>query len=68
MSECGLTLQFIDNVFKTHVLLIPSFYMFQTLESPALYEVISVVRGETEYLTLEQVRDKLSSIETVQVV
>ena len=41
---------------------------FQALESPVLYEMINNVTGETEFLTLEQVTDKLSSLQTVQVV
>ena len=42
-------------------------FFFQALESPALFEVIDVAKGEQSYLTLEQVRDKLSTVEVVQV-
>lgn len=40
----------------------------KALESPVLYEVINLVTGDKDYLTLEQVTDKLSSLQTVQVV
>lgn len=39
----------------------------KALESPALFEVIDVAKDEQSYLTLEQVRDKLSTVEVVQV-
>ena len=43
-------------------------FVFQALKSPPVYEVIDTRRDITEYLTLDQVMNKLSVLETVQVV